>query len=182
MLIEETTTQASLELLARVRLGRLACAQGLQPYVVPFYFAYHDSHLYSFSTVGQKIDWMRANPLVCVEADEVVSAHQWMSVIVCGRYEELLDTPQWRSARELAWRLLQQYAMWWEPGHVKTLVHGTERAFASVFYRIYVAQITGRCATLEQVVPTDTGPSITDVSEAGPLQKILRRFQRKQGR
>ena len=182
MLIEETTTQASLELLARVRLGRLACAQGLQPYVVPFYFAYHDSHLYSFSTVGQKIDWMRANPLVCVEADEVVSAHQWMSVIVCGRYEELLDTPQWRSARELAWRLLQQYAMWWEPGHVKTLVHGTERVFVPVFYRIYVAQITGRCATMEQVMPTDTGPSITDVSEEGPLQKILRRFQRKQGR
>ena len=113
MLIEEATTQASLDLLARARLGRLACAQGSQPYVVPFYFAYHHNYLYSFTTVGQKVEWMRANPLVCVEVDEVVSTHKWMSVIVFGRYEELLDTPEWRSEREFASKLLQQHAMWW---------------------------------------------------------------------
>ena len=88
MLIEELTRQASLDLLAGTRLGRLACARGPQPYVVPFYFAYHHNCLYSFSTVGQKIEWMRANPLVCVEADQVVSPHEWVSVIVFGRYEE----------------------------------------------------------------------------------------------
>ena len=181
MLIEETTTQASLDLLARMRLGRLACAQGLQPYVVPFYFAYHDGHLYSFTTVGQKIDWMRANPLVCVEADEVVSPHQWMSVVVFGRYEELPKTPEWRSEREFAWRLLQQFAMWWEPGYVKT----TFTAQSARWCRsstAFTSRITGHRATLEPEAPPDTGPSITDVSEEGPLQKILRRFQRKQGR
>ena len=76
MLIQELTRQASLDLLARTRFGRLACAQGAQPYVVPFYFVYDNDCLYSFSTIGQKIEWMRANPLVCVEADEVVSPHQ----------------------------------------------------------------------------------------------------------
>ena len=40
MLIQELTRQASLDLLARTRLGRLACTQGAQPYVVPVYFAY----------------------------------------------------------------------------------------------------------------------------------------------
>ena len=67
-----------------------------------------------------------------------------MSVIVFGRYEELLDTPEWRSERELAWKLLRQHAMWWEPGYAKTIVHGTERSLAPVFYRIHVAQVTGR--------------------------------------
>ena len=40
VLIQELTRQASLDLLARTRLGRFACAQGTQPYVVPVYFAY----------------------------------------------------------------------------------------------------------------------------------------------
>ena len=106
MVIQELTEQASRDLLARTHLGRLACAQGTQPYVVPFYFVYDNDCLYSFSTVGQKIEWMRANPLVCVEADEVVSPEQWMSVIVFGRYEELLDTPEYQGARAVAHALL----------------------------------------------------------------------------
>jgi uncharacterized protein len=56
VLIQELTRETSLDLLARMRLGRLACAQGTQPYVVPFYFAYDNDCLYSFSTVGQKIE------------------------------------------------------------------------------------------------------------------------------
>ena len=36
----------------------------------------------------------------------MVSAHKWLSVIVFGRYEELLDTPEWRSEREFAWKVL----------------------------------------------------------------------------
>jgi nitroimidazol reductase NimA-like FMN-containing flavoprotein (pyridoxamine 5'-phosphate oxidase superfamily) len=35
MLIQELTREASLDLLARTRLGRLACALGPHPYVVP---------------------------------------------------------------------------------------------------------------------------------------------------
>ena len=68
VLIQELTRQASLDLLARTRLGRLACAQGTQPYVVPFYFVYDNDCLYSFSTVGRKIEWMRANVGVPIAA------------------------------------------------------------------------------------------------------------------
>jgi nitroimidazol reductase NimA-like FMN-containing flavoprotein (pyridoxamine 5'-phosphate oxidase superfamily) len=63
MRIQELTRLESLEVLARTHLGRLACARGMQPYIVPIYFAYQDYWLYSFSVLGQKIDWMRANPL-----------------------------------------------------------------------------------------------------------------------
>src|ERR1700736_3775683 len=136
VLIREMDRQTSLDLLARAHLGRLACAQGSQPYVVPFYFAYHNNFLYSFTTVGQKIDWMRANPLVCVEADEIVSPEEWASVIVFGRYEELLDTPEYRSERAVAYNLLQKKAGWWEPGYVKTILQDTQRSLTPVFYRI----------------------------------------------
>jgi len=141
------TSQENLDLLARARLGRLACSHGSQPYVVPFYFAYQDYYLYSFTTVGQKIEWMRANPLVCVEADEVVSSQQWLSVIVFGRYEELPDTPEYQSERKVAYNLLQKKAGWWEPGYVKTILHGAQRSLTPVFYRIHVGQITGHRAT-----------------------------------
>ena len=63
MLIQSMTKQASIELLARARLGRLACSHDGQPYITPMSFTYDDDNLHGFSTVGQKITWMRANPL-----------------------------------------------------------------------------------------------------------------------
>ena len=102
MLLQSMTRQASVELLARTKFGRLACANEGQPYVTPFAFVYDSDWLYSFSTVGQKITWMRANPLVCVEVDEIFSRQNWASVIVFGRYEELLDTPAHSALRERA--------------------------------------------------------------------------------
>ncbi len=185
MLIQELTRQASLDLLARTRFGRLACAQGAQPYVVPFYFVYDNDCLYSFSTIGQKIEWMRANPLVCVEADEVVSPEQWMSVIVFGRYEELLDTPEYQGVRAFAHTLLKRHAVWWEPAYAKTILHGTERLLAPVVYRIHGLQITGHGAIPDQpVTPPDTRLSMSDSGEDGWLQGLLRqvRGKRKQSR
>ena len=66
-----------------------------------------------------------------------------------GCYEELPDTPERQSDREFAWQLLQQYAMWWEPGVAKTIIHGKERSLVPVFYRIRAVRITGHRATLE---------------------------------
>ena len=141
------TQQARAELLTRAHLGRLGCSQGEQPYVVPCSFAFSDGCLYSFTTVGQKIEWMRANPLVCVEVDEIVSSEEWSSVIVFGRYEELPDTPDYQSARAAAHDILQRNGQWWEPGYVKTLLDGTERPLTPVFYRIRISNSTGHHAS-----------------------------------
>jgi uncharacterized protein len=88
MNIREMSKEESLRVLAGAKLARLACAHENQPYVVP---VYHEASgcLYGFTTPGQKIEWMRANPLVCVEVDEVAAYDQWVSVVVIGRYEEL---------------------------------------------------------------------------------------------
>jgi len=144
VVIHEMTREDCLQVLAATRLARLACAFENQPYVVPVYLAYYappgeEACLYGFTTPGQKVEWMRANPLVCVEVDEVESYDQWVSVIVLGRYEEL-PGPQGGDGERLparsessqgsiaaprtterggepllAYQVLQARRMWWEP-------------------------------------------------------------------
>ncbi|MGA8145892.1 MAG: pyridoxamine 5'-phosphate oxidase family protein [Candidatus Acidiferrales bacterium] len=144
MLIEELTKDQSLSHLKRMRLGRLACVKGAQSYVTPFYFSVSGNCLYSFATLGQRVDWMRENPLVCVEADEIVSPQEWVSIIVFGRYEELTDSPDWEAERAIAHQLLQHNPDWWEPGFAKTVVRGGDRPLEPVYFRIEIGKITGR--------------------------------------
>jgi len=147
VIINQMSNQECLDLLALKRLGRLACAHGSQPYVVPIYYVYSDNFLYSLTTVGKKIEWMRANPLVCLEVDDVAAdSQEWSSVIVTGSFEEMPDTPQWRAKREFAVGLLQQYATFWEPALATTILHGKERPRIPVLYRIRIVGITGRRA------------------------------------
>jgi uncharacterized protein len=113
MLIQDMTREMSEDLLKRTHVGRLGCAQGSQPYVVPISFAYHREFIYSFATIGKKIEWMRANPLVCVEADEIVSRHKWQTVVIFGRFQELPDTPEFHRTRMVAHDILAKTAMWW---------------------------------------------------------------------
>jgi nitroimidazol reductase NimA-like FMN-containing flavoprotein (pyridoxamine 5'-phosphate oxidase superfamily) len=147
----------------------------MQPYVVPIHFAYHNNWLYGFSVLGQKIDWMRANPLVCVEADQM-RRELWATVVVFGRYEELGDTPELRDERTFAFNLLQQRAMWWEHGGARQTAGGTP-ATVPVFYRIKIEQITGRCAATEQEV-LDTKQAKTDTDEHEWLHKMFRRIRK----
>ena len=147
MLIQEMTRGESVALLSRNRLGRLACAREGQPYITPINFGHAGDCLYSFATVGQKIEWMRANPLVCIEADEIESSNKWASVIVLGRYEELPDTPEFEEARQVANALLQGHPVWWEAGYVKTILDGRPRELELVHFRIHMAHISGHRAS-----------------------------------
>jgi uncharacterized protein len=94
MEIREMSREECLRVLAGARLARLACTHENQPYIVPVYLAYDKASgcLCGFTTPGQKIEWMRANPLVCVEVDEIATYDQWVSIIVMGHYEELPET------------------------------------------------------------------------------------------
>jgi hypothetical protein len=173
MLIQEVAYEDSLNLLTHLRLGRIACAEGAQPYVVPFYFAYDDGYLYSFSTVGQKIKWMRANPLVCVQADEIVSSQEWVSIVIFGRYEELPDTPELKVERDLAYKLLKQKGIWWEPGFAKTIIKGSERPLLPVYFRIQIARITGHHGAPDSVEGVNLEPSPNEQASKHSVQSIL---------
>jgi nitroimidazol reductase NimA-like FMN-containing flavoprotein (pyridoxamine 5'-phosphate oxidase superfamily) len=179
VLIQELAKEDSLNVLAHMHLGRLGCANGSQPYVVPFYFAYADNYLYSFATVGQKIEWMRANPLVCVETDRIATAEEWVSIIITGRYEELPDTPEWKAERERAYLLLQQKANWWQPGYAKTILHGTERPLVPIFFRIRIAGISGRHGASDSPPPNDANSSMVEHASKQSIQDILQALRKR---
>lgn len=147
MRIRSLSTSECNELLGANRLGRLACARADRPYVVPFYFAYADNHLYAFSKVGKKIDWMRSNPQVSVLVEEHEFGREWKSVIVEGRYEELPDRIGHKRERDHAWSLLSRYDNWWEPGAPKIVTPPLSYHSEHVFFRIRIEQLSGREAT-----------------------------------
>jgi nitroimidazol reductase NimA-like FMN-containing flavoprotein (pyridoxamine 5'-phosphate oxidase superfamily) len=143
VLIQDMTREMSIYLLKSTQVGCIGCAHGSQPYVTPFSFAYHEDFIYSFATVGKKIEWMRANPLVCVEVENIVSREEWQTVVIFGRYQELPRTPEFLNARVVAHELLARTAVWWEPGYVKTVHQGLERQFEPVHFRILIDEISG---------------------------------------
>src|SRR5688572_22040571 len=102
MFIHEMTDAECRTALRKSSVGRLGCAFNNQPYVVPVSFVFDGQDLYGFTTVGQKVEWMRANPKVCLEVDERTNSEQWMSVIVFGAYEELPDESRYKAARAKA--------------------------------------------------------------------------------
>lgn len=147
MKLREMTEHECVAVLSANRLGRLACAKDNRPYVVPFHYAYADDHLYGFSMLGQKIEWMRANPFVCVQVDQFAPQREWRSVVAYGQYEELPDAPQWRSERYKAWSLLQKkQANWWEPGALKPASLPAASPPSYLYFRILIDSLTGRQA------------------------------------
>jgi nitroimidazol reductase NimA-like FMN-containing flavoprotein (pyridoxamine 5'-phosphate oxidase superfamily) len=149
MLIHEMSPEECRTALMRLDLGRLACARDDQPYVVPIHFAYDGEGLYGLTTAGQKIDWMRTNPRVCLEIGERWSHDRWLSIVVLGRYEELPGTPACERARAHALELLQRREGWWQPASVSR--PGREQR-APIFYRIHVVRMTGLRAEPDGVI------------------------------
>jgi nitroimidazol reductase NimA-like FMN-containing flavoprotein (pyridoxamine 5'-phosphate oxidase superfamily) len=145
MLIHELLPAECREVLSRATLARLACSRADQPYVVPISFAYdRDSEsLVSFSTVGKKIDWMRANPKVCAEIEDVTDRFHWTTVVVVGRYEEITSSAEHRHVRHRALQLFERLDEWWLPGAAKV---GARENPAVVIYQIHIEAISGRRA------------------------------------
>lgn len=147
MFIHEMSTDECNDVLSRANFGRLACARDNQPYVVPMNFTFDGaSCLYGFTTLGEKVEWMRANPLVCFEVDEVTNHNQWLSVIVFGRYEELPDRPEFEREREHAYQFLQKRVMWWEPAYISKEHRDGPHSLTPIFFRIKIEEITGHRA------------------------------------
>jgi nitroimidazol reductase NimA-like FMN-containing flavoprotein (pyridoxamine 5'-phosphate oxidase superfamily) len=174
MLIFELTNEECVEVLTRLNFGRLGCSRDNQPYVVPFNFAYHERHLYSFATLGQKIEWMRTNPLVCVEADEILDHDHWTSVVVQGRYEELPDTPEGSAERQLAYALLER-AGWWEPACARKTYRVAVEPLVPMYYRIHIDRVTGRRAKPDPVEAAARLEPVTTARWKGWLKSLLRR-------
>jgi nitroimidazol reductase NimA-like FMN-containing flavoprotein (pyridoxamine 5'-phosphate oxidase superfamily) len=143
MRVNELSAAECWEVLSRTHVGRLACARADQPYVVPISFSYDvlANCIFSFSAVGKKVDWMRENPKVCVEVEEVADRYNWTTIVVFGRYDEIGDTPDERGVRARALKLFEERSRWWFPAVAKI---GSEERPAVVVYRIHVETVSGR--------------------------------------
>jgi hypothetical protein len=142
MVINEMTEKECGAFLASATLGRLACSLDNQPYVLPIYFAYEPGYIYVLSTLGQKIEWMRANPKVCVEVDEIANESQWISVIASGRYQELPE-PQYTDERKHAEKLLGKRHKWWQNALGERQEKLGDDLIDPLFFRICVDSMTG---------------------------------------
>ena len=203
MFIQEMSESDCFKALKRATFGRLACAHDNQPYIVPIYFVYEGScpfgFLYGFTTLGMKVQWMRSNPLVCVELDEVVNSEQWTSIVIFGKYEEvpeLPDTPEWdqgqrrahepsqpmirpvsstpgQQARLHAYELLQPHAEWWEPGLASRTHPNPDQPLTPIFYRIRIHRVTGRRAAPSPGGRIGSKTSIPDRDNQAGLRKLF---------
>lgn len=88
MILEMTDAEID-DLLRSQRVGRLGCRDGEETYVVPVIFAWHERHVYVYTTEGKKVTLMRRHERVCFEVDEYLPNGGWRSVILHGAYEEL---------------------------------------------------------------------------------------------
>jgi nitroimidazol reductase NimA-like FMN-containing flavoprotein (pyridoxamine 5'-phosphate oxidase superfamily) len=136
------TSEECREILVHTGFGHLGCTRNDEPYVVPIYFVYEQERLYGFSTFGRKIEWMRANPKVCIEVDEVASHFSWASVIINGRYQELPNTPLHSSARQHAYSLLEKRTLWWQTAQAARELR-TAQPFPPIFFCIRVDAMSG---------------------------------------
>jgi nitroimidazol reductase NimA-like FMN-containing flavoprotein (pyridoxamine 5'-phosphate oxidase superfamily) len=142
MQINEITQEECRAVLADASFGRLACCFENQPYVVPIHFAFEKDCLYVLSTLGQKIEWMRKNPKVCVQADRITSETHWVSVVIFGSYQELAG-PQFAEERKRARALLEQRSRWWQIPLGERQSKSDDELIEPLFFRVHVATLSG---------------------------------------
>jgi uncharacterized protein len=145
MLIRELNAEQCREVLARTELGRLACSRLDQPYVVPIHFSFDAERncVYAFSTLGQKVEWMRENPKVCLEIEEIEHKDSWTTVVAFGRYEEIHQNPEESEARRRAEQMFKARGEWWLPAAAQVPAREHHDV---VVYRIEIDRLTGRRA------------------------------------
>lgn len=149
MEVNEMSAQECKAVLENASLGRLGCSYENQPYVVPIHFAYDSGYLYVFSTFGQKVKWMRANPKVCVQTDQIEDQGEWISVIVSGQYEELPE-PQYTAERKHASSLLAKHSHWWLNALGERQMRVGDKLLEPLLFRIRIHSTSGLRATDEK--------------------------------
>ena len=145
MLGELNTDQINSILFSQV-VGRLACTDKNQPYIVPVTYIYDGKNIYGQTNEGMKLEILRKNPKVCFEVDRMTDMRNWQSAIVFGEFEEL-DLPDAEDARK---RLFSRvYPLTTSStihpfGHEVTGNVDDSTRIKDVMYRIKIQKTTGR--------------------------------------
>lgn len=105
--MDPLSREEALELLESAPVAHIGVVADGLPYVSPMSFVVVDDQV-AFRTVpGRRLEAIRANPRVCVEAAKFDSASgEWASVIVMGTASEIGDDPL---RTEVVSKLLEKY-------------------------------------------------------------------------
>ena len=142
MIVTELTEPECFAFLERAWFGRLACCKDNVPYLVQLGLVYRERCLYVLSTLGQKIEWMRENPNVCVSVDEIASHADWTSVIVNGTYREL-EEPRYEDERALAHNLLEKHRHFWENPLAERQAKIGDSLIDPIYFCVDIASVSG---------------------------------------
>ncbi len=143
-----TLTESEIEnVLTGQVLGRLACTDGKQPYIVPVTYTYDGKYIYGQTNDGTKLKILRKNPKVCFEVDIMTDMTNWKSVLVFGVFEELKDDEAIEAKSVLFNRVFSLMT--------SSTIHGHEHDINGdkiddsnreklLMYRIKIEKVTGR--------------------------------------
>jgi nitroimidazol reductase NimA-like FMN-containing flavoprotein (pyridoxamine 5'-phosphate oxidase superfamily) len=127
-------------------IGRLACCNGNQPYIVPVTFTYDGEYIYGQSNEGTKLKILRKNPNVCFEVDMMTDMRNWQSVLVYGKFKELKNKEA-EKAREILFNRvlpLMTSSTIHTYGHEEKGKIDDSTRVKYVMYRIKIKKVTGR--------------------------------------
>ena len=145
MLGELNTDQINSILFSQV-VGRLACTDNNQPYIVPVTYMYDGKNIYGQTNEGMKLKMLRNNPNICFEVDRMTDMRNWQSVIVFGAFEELKISEAEDARKRLFNRVypLMTSSTIHPFGHEVTGNVDDSTRQKNVMYRINIQKMSGR--------------------------------------
>ncbi|MBM3432162.1 MAG: hypothetical protein FJX92_04050 [Bacteroidetes bacterium] len=127
-------------------IGRLACINGEEPYIVPMAYAFTGTELVGQTSPGLKLRILRQHPKVCFEVDQLIDLRNWKSVIVYGTF---LETPEASMPQARRWLFNRIYPLS-TPAQIHSQGHAVEAQLADdtrmkpVLFSISIDRMTGR--------------------------------------
>jgi uncharacterized protein len=159
-LIEVLNPTQSEKILGRNRVGRIAFTTQGRVNILPIHYMYEDGWIYGRTQPGGKLLTILRNRRVAFEVDEHQDVFDWRSVVAHGTFYiiERSDEKVYGRAVELMRQVLPT-----------TKTGDDPTPFRTYFFRINVAELTGRSAkpTGGQIAPaSDDEPTESAVAEA----------------
>ena len=145
-MLGELNTAQIRNVLASQVLGRLACSENDQPYIIPITYTYNGEYIYGQMNEGKKLDILRKNPKVCFEVTLMSDMTNWQSVLVFGEFEELKDQEEEKARYILFNRIfsLMTSSTVHTEGHEEDSKIDDGNRVKNILYRIKIDTITGR--------------------------------------
>jgi uncharacterized protein len=128
-------------------VGRLGCSSDGKVYVTPISYVYDGDCIYGHAADGMRLRMLRAHPQVCFQVDRIENLANWVSVIVWGEFEELVNNAEKEAMRLFLERMepLQASETALSPYRAPAGVPALDlQGQLMVFYRVKVTERSGR--------------------------------------